>query len=160
MGLGSVILNHSIKGLSLQGNQIVRAVTGGLSAPYMIHTEAVAITDKLTVSDQDAEGFVAYPFRLSVSPDFVWCELLKRHQSIVPMRIEGDTLIIQCEPDFLPKKYAVVKDAIVLANRDYQEEKKQLFVSLQRDADAETQGAEEADQRLAKIQKDFDALEL
>ena len=160
MGLRSVILNHSIKGLSLQGDQIVRAVTGGLSAPYMIQTEAVAITDKLTVSDQDAEGFVEYPFRLSVSPDFVWCELLKRHQSIVPMRIEGNTLIIKCEPDLLAKKYAVIKDAIVLANRDYEEEKRQLFGLLQQDADAETQGAEESDQRLAKIQKDFDDLKL
>ena len=106
------------------------------------------------------EGFVEYPFRLSATPDFVWCELLKTHQRIVPMRIEGNTLTIKCEPDFLPQEYAVVKDAIVLANRDYEEEKRQLLALLQKDADAETQAAEEDNQRRAKLQKDFDDLEL
>jgi hypothetical protein len=123
-------------------------------------TPSVTVVQKLAMSEPDADGSIKYHFRLNTSPHYVWREFFKTRQRIVPMRVEEDPLTMRCRPDDLQRNYAVVKDAVTLANQDYAEEKRQLIQVLQHRLTAEARATGEAGQVWLKLQQDFDNLEL
>ena len=151
-------LDHPIQDLWLKNGRIMHVRRDGLVLPYM-ETPAVTIVQRGQVSDPDVDGLVRYPFKLNTSPHFVWCEFLGKHRN-VPIRVHEDILILACQPDVLKEKYTLVKDAIALTNRDYEEEKRQLIPILQNKSDKEPEAAGDAQQWRAQLQKDFESLEL
>jgi len=151
-------LDHPIQDLWLKSGKIMQSRRDGLILPYM-ETPTVTIVERGQVSDPDADGLVRYPFKLNTSPHFVWCELFGKHRH-VPVRIREKVLFLVCRPDVMKEKYALVKDAIISTNQDYEEEKRQLIPLLQNKSDTGANADDAVQQRREQIQKDFESLEL
>jgi hypothetical protein len=151
-------LDHPIQDLWLKSGKIMQSRRDGLILPYM-ETPTVTIVERGQVSDPDADGLVRYPFKLNTSPHFVWCELFGKHRH-VPVRIREKVLFLVCRPDVMKEKYALVKDAIISTNQDYEEEKRQLIPLLQNKNDTGANADDAVQQRREQIQKDFESLEL
>ena len=151
-------LDHPIQDLWLKNGKIMQSRRDGLILPYM-ETPTVTIVERGQVSDPDADGLVRYPFKLNTSPHFVWCELFGKHRH-VPVRIREKVLFLVCRPDVMKEKYALVKDAIISTNQDYEEEKRQLIPLLQNKSDTGANADDAVQQRREQIQKDFESLEL
>lgn len=153
-----LLFAHPVERLTFQNHLIYELHRGQPGREYL-PLAGVEILRKLSWRERSDDS-CEYRFELNAAPDNFWQSLFQRFFPGLQARFDSRTLIVVCAAAELEATFQSVKQAMLLANAWYAEEREMLIAQII-PLDAQRRAAVELEEnRRRGLQMQFESLEL
>jgi len=149
---------HPVEKLTLHNCSLFELYRGQPARPYL-SLPAIGVLNKVSLIELQ-DGLCEYRFELNAMPDGIWKCFFQRLFPSARARYDANFLMIVCEPEELEETYSEIKDAMLMANEWYAEDRDHL-IPLVMALDEHRQAlAEMEENRRLGLRNQFEGLEI